>query len=412
MFEYFTPEQIPQLLVATGLSAIPAIVWFIVMFRGRKTSRWPLMLAFALGTLTVIPIMAIDYIFILVPQLDVDHAIEVTFTDVYAASFAALIFVGVTEELAKSGVVRIIDKTRIGIQTVNDSVKYSILAGLGFAFIENIFYFFFIWMADGFLGLIFPMIFRSIFTVCAHMVFSGIFGYYYGISKFSKPIMEARLWMGERSKGVHILSKILGTSEDKAYSQLILMKGLFIAMFLHTLFDFFLEFEMLIPVLAIVGGGFLFLLYLLAHKAGAIAFTGMGRTSTMAKRDQDVVLELLGLWSQKGRYKDVIDICQRLLMRDPDNKVVQLFQAKAMDAQKLSNLEENFTALFTNKDEKKADASIRALVKQNVLMEMLKEKQGLQSAQTPQPAPAQPVQNQSPPPQIPSIPTPGQSGQG
>ena len=42
----------------------------------------------------------------------------------------------------------------------------------------------------------------------------------------------------------------------------------------------------------------------------------------MARRDQDVVLELLAMWTKEGRYRDVVDICQRLLMRDPDNKVV------------------------------------------------------------------------------------------
>lgn len=252
------------------------------------------------------------------------------------------------------------------------------------------------------------------------MVFSGIFGYYYGIAKFSSPIMQTKLWTGDSSKGVRFMAKFMGVDEASAYKDLMLWKGLLIAMIIHTFFNFFLEFQMLIPVITIVVLGFMYLLYLLAHKAGAIAFAGMGRASTMAKSDTDVVLELLGMWSREGRHKDVIDICQRLLMRDPDNKVVQIFQAKAMDAQKLSTLEKAFGSIFQAGDTKKDDKSLRALVKQKVLMEMLREKQQAPAPappvptpspaappQVPQTGPSSPPSNPAPPAPGPSLPTPG-----
>ena len=351
MLESLTQEQITQIAIAAALAAAPAVIWFIIIFKGRKSSRWPLLLAFFLGTLTVLPLMGLEYLWMWKPEYDIYRVIEENITEVHALALVTLIVVAVLEELVKSGVVRIIDKTKIGIQTVNDAVKFSILAGLGFAFTENIFYFYYIWQSSGFAGLIFPMIFRSIFTVCAHMVFSGILGYFYGIAKFSRPIMETKLWMGERSGGIRLLSKIMGTDESKALRQYMLLKGLFIAMILHAFFNFFLEFGYLTPVVIIVGGGFAYLLYLLAHKAGAIAFTSTGKKSSMAKKDQDVVLELLGMWTKEGRYKDVVDICQRLLMRDPDNKVVKLFQAKAMDKSKLAGLEKSVTSLFKSEEE-------------------------------------------------------------
>jgi RsiW-degrading membrane proteinase PrsW (M82 family) len=381
-------DQLIHIGIVTALAAVPTVIWFILLFKGRKTSRWPLLLAFFLGTLTVLPLMGLEYLWLWFPALDVYRAIETNIADATIAAFAALVVVGILEELVKSGVVRAIDKTKIGIQTVNDAVRFSILAGLGFAFVENIFYFYYIWQGAGFAGLIFPMVFRSIFTVCAHMVFSGIFGYFYGIAKFSQPIMETKLWMGERSKLIQLFSKILGTNEAKALQQYMLVKGLFLAMILHAGFNFFLEFEMLIPVLCIVGGGFAYLLYLLARKAGAITFTSTGKKSTIAKKDSDIVLELLGMWTKEGRYKDVVDICQRLLMRDPDNKVVRLFQAKAMDKAELSKLENSFASVFTSNDKKQDDQSIRTLVKQKVLMEMLKEKQ-----QTPQKTSSQSTQS-------------------
>ncbi len=398
------PEFSQELVLMILLAAAPAVIWSYLLFKGRKTSRGPLLLAFFLGTLTVVPLIVIyDYLWVWFPQLDVYRVIEENITETHIAALATLIVVGILEELMKSGVVRVIGKTRIGIQTVNDAVKYSILAGLGFAFTENIFYFHRIWQESSGVGaFIFPVVFRSIFTVCAHMVFSGIFGYYYGIAKFSKPILETNLWMGERNKNIYWLSKILGTDEANAYRQFVLLKGLIIAMGIHAMFNFLLEFNQFLPVLLIVGGGFLYLLYLLAHKAGHIAFDGTGQSATMQKRDVDVVLELLGMWTREERYKDVVDICQRLLLRDPDNKVVQLFLAKALDGQKLSNLENSFTSLFKPHDSltEEEDRSLRGLIKQKVLMEMLQEKQ-----EKTNPAPLPPsTASTTEGPKVPSVP--------
>lgn len=406
LLQNFTPEQLTRIGIVTALATVPTLVWMGLIFKGRKTSRLTIFLAFFLGTLTVLPILGLQYLWVWFPELDVYRAIDMHITEVHAAAFAALIFVGFFEELAKSGVVRIIGKTKIGIHTINDAVKYSILAGLGFAFTENIFYFYYIWQDGGFAGLIFPMIFRSIFTVCAHMVFSGIYGYFYGIARFSRPIMEQKLWMGEKSRGVKFMTTILGGNEADSYRQMMLLKGLFIAMILHALFNFSLEFSQFIPVVIIVGSGFIYLLYLLAHKAGAITFVSSGgQQSGMAKKDQDVVLELLGMWTKEGRYKDVIDICQRLLMRDPNNNVVKLFQAKAMDKAKLSKLENSFMSVFQAGEESGDDYSLRTLVKQKVLMEMLREKEGEKVQQTATQVAAQQAANptQAGGPKIPTV---------
>ncbi len=376
IFKDWTTQHYIRIAIVIALATVPTLIWFAIMFRGRKTSRWPLFLAFFMGIFTVVPIMILDYFFLKNPDLDIYNAIDSTLMKAPIAAFLSLVFAAWSEELFKGWVVRIINKTRIGIQTVNDAVRYSVLAGLGFAFTENIFYFYYIWQGgNGLLVLIAPMIFRSIFTVCGHMVFSGIYGYYYGMAKFARPIVETKLWMGKASKNLKYLAKILGVDEAKAFAQWLMLKGLIIAALIHTAFNFMVDLNQFLIVLLIVGGGFLFLKYLLAHKAGAIAFAGMGRASTMQKKDQDVVLELLAMWSKEGRYQDVIDICQRLLMRDPDNKVVQLFQAKAMDAAKLKKVEDSFSSLFKMADTREKEASLRTLMKQKVLMEMLHDKQ-------------------------------------
>lgn len=393
----------PQLAIVAGLAALPAIIWSVVLFRGRKGSRWPLVLAFFIGTLTVIPLMLLENLWIWRPEWDIYAILEQSLANGFVLAVATLVVVGILEELAKSLVVRTIDRSRIPVANINDAVKFSIMAGLGFAFTENIFYFTYFWQTSGLAGLISGLISRSLLTVCAHMVFSGIFGYYYGLAKFSSPILQTELWMGRSHKAISILAKALGVNEAEAFRQWLRLKGLLIAMAVHAVFNTSLEFDQIFPALIVIALGFAFLLYLLAHKTGAIAFEGTARKSTMAKRDEDVVLELLGMWTQEGRYTDVIDICQRLLMRDPDNKVVQLFQAKAMDAQKLQKLEDAATSLFRSEENSQDDKSLRTLVKQKVLMDMLKEKQSA----PPQTSPSSPPQSPAPPqPTAPKLPQP------
>lgn len=399
MFEGFTQDDWIQFGAMALLAALPALIWSVILFKGRKTSRWPLLLAFFLGTLTVVPLILLyDYVYVQFPILDLDAAIANNISQVAVAAMAALIVAVILEEIVKSGVVRLIGKTKIGIQTINDAVKYAILAGLGFAFTENIFYFYGAWTSTGIVGLLPLLIFRSLFTMCMHMVASGVFGYFYGVAVFSRPIMETRLFTGERSKFVQWAAKIMGTNEAKAFSELTMVKGLLVAIVIHAAYNAMMQYEQFFPAVFIVAGGFLYLMYLLAHKAGAIVFSASGQQPSMAKRDVDVVLQLLGMWTREGRHKDVVDICQRLLLRDPDNKVVQLFQAKAMDSQKLTDLENSFTSLFQSEDKATTDSSLRNLVKQKVLMEMLKEKQTSTPAPAPVPTPASDL------PKIPRVP--------
>ncbi|MBU1446001.1 hypothetical protein KKD70_01925, partial [Patescibacteria group bacterium] len=102
----------------------------------------------------------------------------------------------------------------------------------------------------------------------------------------------------------------------------------------HAIFNYLLQMNYLLPAIALVTIGYLYLRYLLNRKAGnLILITDIDekRKSTMGKNDKDVVLELLGMWFEDGKYVDVMHICERLLERDPDNNVVKLFKAKAMD---------------------------------------------------------------------------------
>lgn len=358
-------------ILILAMAGLPVVIWAILLFRGRKTSRRTFLAAFALGALAVIPLMGLQYVWIFFPQLHLQAWLPAHMNPVTMAFLLTVVF-AMVEEVVKGMMLYVIDRSKVGIQTINDAVGYSILIGLGFSFVENITYFFVIAQFTGLSGLLPVVIFRSIFTMCGHMSFSGIFGYYYGISKFSKPLLETKLWKREKAYGIRILSKILSLHEAIAFRKYMLLKGLACAMLIHAFFNGLLQVEQFLAAILLVGAGLIFLLYLLAHRSGALVFANSSRPSSMLKKDQDVVLELLGMWSKEGRYQDVIDICQRLLVRDPDNKVVQLFLAEALEAEKLQDLESSVKALFGKSKEEQQ--SLRTLLKQKILMDLLKTK--------------------------------------
>ena len=177
-------------------------------------------------------------------------------------------------------------------------------------------------------------IFRSIFTACANMIFSGIFGYYYGIGKFSIDITKQKQLIGESSRATRSIARIFNISLSHAYQQEMVLKGLSLAIIIHVIYNYLLQFNIIIPIIIFVVIGYLYLQYLLNRKAGHLILAtdiSTKQRSTIAKKDEDIVIELLGLWFKEKRYVDVIHICERLLERDPDNNVVKLFKAQAAD---------------------------------------------------------------------------------
>lgn len=343
------PHWFPA-LASIILAALPVFIW-IGFLRREGEGQGLYIKTFLLGTFAVIPPLLInEFLFTRYPELNVYSLISRTIHEVAFAALLTNIFVGVVEEIAKNIIVRVIDKRHPEyIQTITSALKLSICAGLGFSFAENIFYFYGVWVNPeyGKIDLFSTFIFRSLFTMLGHMVFSGIFGYYFGIGKFSADITEHARWEG---RGLHLatwLSKLTGKMTFQVVRELKNFKGLFIAMTLHAVFNASLDLEHKLPSIAIVVFSAIYILYLLQTKSGHLLFTtAKRRASTMAAGDQDVVMELLGMWTKEGRLREVIEICDRLLARDPDNNVVKLFRAKAGDNQELKQFYTSLKAVF------------------------------------------------------------------
>lgn len=343
--------SILELLGISLLALIPVLIWIPIMHFKKDKSKKTISLIFLLGTLTVMPIIGLQYLWVYFPEFDIYAHINARVTEVHLGFLLTFIFVGIFEEIAKHSVVRYADHRIIKIDTINDAILYSVIAALGFAFTENIFYLKSLINTESFMSILSIFSFRSIVTMCAHMVFAGIMGYFYGISKFADPFFDQEKWEGKKHVILDAIERMIKFRKINSYRISTMLKGLFIAMSAHALFNFFLQFQRLWAAVLLILVGYLYIHHLMRRKAVHLILGLQNkRPSLMGNKDEDVVIQLLGQWTSEGKYIEVKQICERLLKRDPDNEVVKLFQAKAEDKYKIDNAVNAVKSLFSEED--------------------------------------------------------------
>lgn len=327
-------DKVFLLIFSTIIAAIPAGIWLYIFFGKTERSKKVLAAVFGLGCLTAPALLLLQVLWQKFPRFDLATFIETSITQQSAMFVATFVLFGAMEEIIKLYVVNAVDKKTLLIQKIDDSIRYSLAAALGFSFTENIYYLIQFWPVISTGELIGMYIFRSIFTAAAHMIFSGVFGFYYGLGKFSIYLREHRKQVGKSQFFNRFISKIFRIPLSHSYQQRMVVKGLFISILMHATYNFLLQYNIILPVLIFVILGFAYVQYLLSRKAGHLILAtdiSTKKTSTMAKKDEDVIIELLGMWFKDKRYVDVIHICERLLERDPDNNIVKIFKARALD---------------------------------------------------------------------------------
>jgi len=267
-----TTLAIIRLILAFVLALVPALVWGYIFYKKQHGKKRMLLVTFAMGALFVSPLLFYKYLWQFFPWLDAFQYTNQINDDMLGFATLSLIplnvvltfmIVGIIEEIAKLWAVKLTDKKRIC--SIDDAIEMSIMAALGFSFAENVLYFYNIIATRGVGDIMYPFIFRSLFSTFAHIMFSGIMGYYYGVAIFSKNLMEEeknkKKWPFIRTfaRIIHFKKEVLLHDEKIA-------EGLLIAIVLHAVFNIFLEMNwvfLLVPYLTL---GFIYLSHLLSKK--------------------------------------------------------------------------------------------------------------------------------------------------
>lgn len=286
------------------LAAFPAGAWGYIFYKKQREDRLHTVVTFIIGGLAVFPILLYKYLWKFFPDINILAYAKNFENDLIGISGFAMIplsviiafaFVGVIEEIMKMSVVHAVDDNRI--RHIDDAIMFSILAALGFAFTENILYFYSIWVKKGPENLLVPFLFRTVFSTFAHVLFSAIFGYYYGIAHFAKPLLQEELRNG-RHTFWDWYHKIFKWKTAELFHEQKMLEGLTLAVILHAVYNIFLEMNwtfIMVPYLVL---GYMFVSHLFKvkenHKRLDLLAVGQRSHDYPPKRLARHVSKLLG----------------------------------------------------------------------------------------------------------------------
>ena len=236
------------------------------------------MLTFVAGMVSVAPIIIYKLSWKYFPEFNLFNYLErfdsnlLGFTDIMILPVSVILsflLVGMIEEYMKHLAVKTVDDNRF--KDIDDAIEYSIVAALGFAFIENIMYFFYIWQYQGIDTIYMSFIFRSIFSTFAHVLFSGIYGYYYGIAHFAEPIFQEEI-QENRHPFIKLVHRILNLRSESLFKDEKTTQGLMYAIVLHAIFNVVLEMNLTFLIVPYLIIGYVALTYLFSRKKNHIRY--------------------------------------------------------------------------------------------------------------------------------------------
>lgn len=146
-----------------------------------------------------------------------------------------IMFLAVIEEYVKHLMVRFVDDKKI--KDVDDAITLSIIVGLAFSFIETIIYA----INVGDMAIVLP---RAMLTMPIHVICSGIFGYYYGLARYAKPILEAQHKQKKYQIKFKWLHTVLRMKKSDIYEEEKTAQGLVLATLFHTIANVLFELDL------------------------------------------------------------------------------------------------------------------------------------------------------------------------
>ena len=253
------------------LALMPAGAWAYIFLKKQKEDRRAAFLTFLIGAGAVFPILLYKYLWKYFPSINILEYAKNYENDLIGLSGFVMIplsviitfsFVGVLEETMKQSVVHAVDDRKI--RHIDDSIMFSILAAIGFAFTENILYFYNIWAKQGPENLLVPFLFRSVFSAFAHILFSTLYGYYYGIAHFAKPLLQEEL-NNNRFTFWDWFHRHVRIGNVRLFHEQKMLEGFLLAVGFHAVYNVFLEMNwtfIMVPYLVL---GFMYVSHLFAQ---------------------------------------------------------------------------------------------------------------------------------------------------
>ncbi len=264
--------KIIKLAFALLLAIVPAAIWGWFFYHKQKGKKSMILKTFMFGSFFVLPLLGYKYLWQYFPWINAFQYTHPFRDDIIGFANISIIpldvlltfmLVGVIEEITKLWAVKCTNRKIIC--SVDDAIEMCIMAALGFSFAENIVYFYNILATRGVENIIYPFIFRSLFSTFAHIMFSGILGYYYGLSLFANDLMKEQ-HSQKRWKGIKYFAQLFNLKKEVVFHDEKLTQGLLIAIILHALFNIFLEMNWTFLLIPFLTGGFIYLNYLFEQK--------------------------------------------------------------------------------------------------------------------------------------------------
>ncbi|MDC7239871.1 MAG: PrsW family glutamic-type intramembrane protease [Spirochaetales bacterium] len=183
MYYMLTLLLLPQ-VINFLLALLPALILLNYFYKKdpRPEPRKTVTRAFLLGIAAILPALVIEFLFSwLTPR---------GLSPLVSAAVRAFLIAALVEESCKMAVINRFIYPRPEFDEVNDGIVYTMAAGLGFAFFENILYS----LNSGHPWSV--LLIRGVTSIPLHGLASGLMGYYIGKSKFSQKDLRTRglLW--------------------------------------------------------------------------------------------------------------------------------------------------------------------------------------------------------------------------
>ena len=178
------------------LSLLPVIAWGSLFLYKHGEKRELVIKTFVFSAIAVIPLVFYRLIMGVIPQNQINEYLQTIinfqlFESILPFNLLILFLtIGFVEEYLKHFVAAKVDQDEI--DNIDDAIEFSIIAALGFSFAENTFYFIDVYQNLELAIFWKVVIFRSMFSTLAHIIFSSIYGYHYGLALFGKNIAHRR----------------------------------------------------------------------------------------------------------------------------------------------------------------------------------------------------------------------------